>query len=1491
MQWQVSTDGGQTYSAVSGATSATYSFATSSSQDGYEFEAVFTNAAGIATTTPATLTIQVAPIVTANPAAATVASGGTATFTATASGNPTPTAQWEVNTGSGFTALSNGGVYSGATTGTLTITAPTATMSGYRYEAVFTNAAGTMTTTAATLTVQTTQGAPVVTTNPSAQSVTAGGTATFAAAASGDPTPTVQWEVNAGGGFTAVSNGGVYSGATAGTLTITDATAAMNGYQYEAVFSNGVSPNATSSAAALTVNTVPAVTLQPSAATVNAGGNTAFTAAASGSPTPTVEWKVSTGGGFTALSNGGVYSGATTGTLTITAATAAMNGYQYEALFSNAAGNITTTPATLTVQTTPACARRHLATFGRHSHCGRKHDVHGRRQRQPRAHGAMGGEHRQRLHRPVRRRRLQRFRDRHADDHRRRADHERLPVRSRVHQCVGKRHHHARHAHRPDHPAAPAVTAQPSAATVTAGGNTTFTAAASGSPAPTVQWEVNSGSGFAAVTNNSVYSGAATDTLTITAATTAMNGYQYEALFTNASGNITTTPAALTVQAASAAPAVTQQPSPATVTAGGNTTFTAAASGNPAPTVQWEVSSGSGFSALSNGGVYSGATTGTLTITAATAAMNGYQYEAVFSNSAGHITTSPAALTVQQTTLAAPASIVFQPQSGQGTASLTLANNSSSSLLLQFLVSGVTAGNTVNVYANGATAPIATGTVPAGATSVTVTTAGNGVLVDGSYQFVAKQSNGTTEGPGSPAAQVQIFSSLTATATSAQTAAATEGQAFSYQYTIQTNAPSGDKVTYSLASGAPAGMTLDAANSTISWTPAAGQGGTTQSFALTATDALGLSATTSLVYVSVAAADGLTVIAPPASIAIGSPVVVGVNDASAAAPTFTATTSDENGLAATFLPQTNQVLKVVTDEGEMDFQLFNNYTPNTVQHFVNLVNSGAYANTTFYRIIQSFMDQGGVNGSGTGSSIPLELNADLRFTSSGLLAMANNGVEGNNSEFFITNPNDTSNSFLDFRYTIFGKLISGDNVRAAIAATPVTTNSLTSEDSQPLTPPKIVSMSVATETTSGVLLLTALPGATGSYTVTVADGLGGSQSFKVNVGTNSYDPPNPWVQAVTVGANQSGVNTGDQIYTAADTPVTFTPQGKSADGSPVQVNVQLYRAVPQYPGYYVDNSYTAASPAADTPNPNIQLTESGSSYTLTPTDGYQGVEYLEITAITPVSGGFSLQAGSTSTGTIDFDSSDLAATAASIQSAGDRRFRRRHRLRRAVHRPGLRLQRDVCRQSSAAELRGRRHGLAGHVQEHGHRCQRRADADLHRYRDFVGRYPENLPRVSGLRAGLRRRRDRAGRAADHFHLRRRADRHREHLGQQFELRLRALLQCLRAPPATTFPSTWTAERRRSPRDRSRRAPRPSRSAPTARPRSPRAAIPSPPRSPRPTPRCFPILRRAPPLPPPATREAPSRSPARRRRPVPCPSAWRCFPRPAKWPASDRPTST
>ena len=86
-------------------------------------------------------------------------------------------------------------------------------------------------------------------------------------------------------------------------------------------------PVATSNNAALTVNSAPSITTQPIASTICAGSNTTFTAAASNATG--YQWQVDSGSGFTNISNTAPYSGATTATLTITGATAGLNGNVY----------------------------------------------------------------------------------------------------------------------------------------------------------------------------------------------------------------------------------------------------------------------------------------------------------------------------------------------------------------------------------------------------------------------------------------------------------------------------------------------------------------------------------------------------------------------------------------------------------------------------------------------------------------------------------------------------------------------------------------------------------------------------------------------------------------------------------------------------------------------------------------------------------------------------------------------------------------------------------------------------------------------------------------------------------------------------------------------------------------------------------------------------------------------------------------------------------
>ena len=96
------------------------------------------------------------------------------------------------------------------------------------------------------------------------------------------------------------------------------------------------------------------LTGQPANATVCAGTNGSFTVAATPNGV-SYNWQVNTGSGFTYLTNGGVYSGVTTATLTITGATLAMNGYQYRVVVTCTQGGLPeiSNQATLTVNVSP----------------------------------------------------------------------------------------------------------------------------------------------------------------------------------------------------------------------------------------------------------------------------------------------------------------------------------------------------------------------------------------------------------------------------------------------------------------------------------------------------------------------------------------------------------------------------------------------------------------------------------------------------------------------------------------------------------------------------------------------------------------------------------------------------------------------------------------------------------------------------------------------------------------------------------------------------------------------------------------------------------------------------------------------------------------------------------------------------------------------------------------------------------------------------------
>ncbi len=336
VQWERSLDGGATWAPIEDATATTFTIAAATtSENANQFRATFKNVAGQEASRAVVLTVQKAPVITAQPLSKTVEEGQNATFEATAAGLPVPTVKWETSANGGKTWTT----VSGATSAQLTIVAAKTSLTGHEYRASFKNTVGEATSQPATLTVQ---NAPAITHQPADVTVNEGQPAQFEVGASGFPAPGVQWEISTDGG----ESWSPVEGATTTTLTIAAADRAEDGHSYRAVLHNAAG-TVTSRAAQLTVHAVPVVTEQPAGMTVEIGDEATFEAVASGFPTPTIQWELSSDEGktWTAI------AGATSSSLTIAEAKASDNGHQFRAMFTNAAGKTASAPATLTVAT------------------------------------------------------------------------------------------------------------------------------------------------------------------------------------------------------------------------------------------------------------------------------------------------------------------------------------------------------------------------------------------------------------------------------------------------------------------------------------------------------------------------------------------------------------------------------------------------------------------------------------------------------------------------------------------------------------------------------------------------------------------------------------------------------------------------------------------------------------------------------------------------------------------------------------------------------------------------------------------------------------------------------------------------------------------------------------------------------------------------------------------------------------------------------------
>jgi hypothetical protein len=689
---------------IPGATSTTLTRTNVAAGDnGMPYRALLTNTIGTTITATATLVVLSAPAVTLNPVNKTVNAGNAVTFTATASGNPAPTVQWQISTDAG----SNWADISGAVSGTLTVT-PALADSGTSYRAVFTNPAGTATSLAANLTVYE---QPQVSLQPDDVTVQVDSTATFTAAATGTPAPSVVWQTSDNG----VNTWSDIPSATSATYSF-KATLMDNGKWFRALFSSAAGMAGTAPVM-LTVTappTPPAMQTEPLDQTSQAGNTNTFIAVAVGSPSPTVQWQQSSDGTNWSSVTGG--SGANTTIFTTPVLTNADNGLKYRAYFTNSAGSVASSAVTLSIATPPAVTQQPVAQTGNQAtsvsftaaasgfpaptvrweestDSGTNWSGITGATSATYTTAALTGADNGKLIRAV-------FTNGNGAD----------AVTSAVSLSVNY------------------ISTQPSSQTLAVGQTATFTAAAVSTTAATVQWQrsINSGSTWADI------AGATATSYTTPAFTSGDNGNLYRAVFTNSLGTMTSTSASLTVQFA---PSITLQPTNQGVQPGTTATFTAAASGNPTPTAKWQVSTNGGTTWVD----IAGATSASYSFTAAQGD-SGNQYRAIFTNGVGSdVTTNPATLSV-------------------GITPVILTGNRMT------LAVGLTSG--MSVFAMGSPAPqytIVAGTLPSGVTLNATTGLFSGTPAAGTagtYPVTIQASNGIGTAP-TQAFTLNVISTVT----------------------------------------------------------------------------------------------------------------------------------------------------------------------------------------------------------------------------------------------------------------------------------------------------------------------------------------------------------------------------------------------------------------------------------------------------------------------------------------------------------------------------------------------------------------------------------------------------------------------------------------------------------------------------------------------------------------------------------------------------------
>jgi hypothetical protein len=543
--------------------------------------------------------------------------------------------------------------------------------------------------------------APSITTQPASANTSVGATATFSVAAGGSGPLRYQWR----------RDGAVIVGATGASYTTDALVEADNGAKFSVVVSNDAG-TVTSEVATLTVGAAiaPAITTQPAAVSIVAPATATFSVVATGSAPLTYQWR----------RDGTEIAGATGASYTTAATTPADNGAVFSVVVGNAGGSatsdgallaVTAAPVAPAIATQPANATVNAgqnATFSVGAN-GTAPIAYQWRRNGSNITGATGASYTT----PATQ-----------------ASDSGAKFSVVVSNGAGNVTSAEATLTVTTAPIAPAITAQPASASVTAGMTATFSVSASGTAPLNYQWHKN----------GTAIAGATSASYTTPATQASDSGALFSVVVANTAGSVTSNAATLTVGAAPVAPAITQQPADARVTAGSSATFSVTATGTAPLAYQWR----------RNGVVVAGATAASYTTPPTALADSGATFSVRISNGGGAVTSSNATLTVDPIVVAptiathpANASVVV----GQS-ATFSVAANGTTPFTYQWRRDGVNVvGATTASYTtpatvtadNGAVFSVVVGNSAGSATSngatLTVTQSWTGIREDGAAGF------------------------------------------------------------------------------------------------------------------------------------------------------------------------------------------------------------------------------------------------------------------------------------------------------------------------------------------------------------------------------------------------------------------------------------------------------------------------------------------------------------------------------------------------------------------------------------------------------------------------------------------------------------------------------------------------------------------------------------------------------------------------------------